>query len=62
MNEGEKLDKYLDLARGMKKLWNIEVTLTPIGIVSKNLGKRLGELEISEITETPMTTSYAKIS
>ena len=28
--ENEKIDKYLDLARELKKLWNINMTETPI--------------------------------
>ena len=30
--ESEKRDKYLDLARELKKLWNIKVTVIPIVI------------------------------
>ena len=33
MKEREKRDKYLDLARDLKKLWNIKVTVTPIELV-----------------------------
>ena len=32
LKECEKLDKYLDLAREFKKLWNIKVTIVPIVI------------------------------
>ena len=28
----EKRDKYLDLVRELKKLWNMQVTIIPIGI------------------------------
>ena len=40
----EKLDEHLDLAREMKRLWNINVTVIPIvveahGTVPKNLKK-----------------------
>ena len=28
--EGVKLDKYLDFARGLRKLWNMKVTMIPI--------------------------------
>ena len=40
LKEGEKNDKYLDLTRVLKKLWNIKVTFIPIiigalGTVSK---------------------------
>ena len=30
--ECEKTDKYLDLAKEPKKLWNMKVTIIPIGI------------------------------
>ena len=30
LKECEKKDKYLDLARELKKLWNMEVTIVPI--------------------------------
>ena len=32
LKESEKKDKYLDLARELKKLWNMKVTLVPIVI------------------------------
>ena len=32
LKEYEKKDKYLDLARELKKLWNMQVTITPIVI------------------------------
>ena len=32
LNESEKKDKYLDLARELKKLWNMKVTIIPIVI------------------------------
>ena len=32
MKESEKNDKYLDLARGLKKLWNMKVTFVSIVI------------------------------
>ena len=30
LKEGEKRDKYLDLTRKLKKLWNMKVTVIPI--------------------------------
>ena len=51
MNESEKIDKYLDLARELKKkLWVVKVTLTSIVFAflesaSKGLEKTLEELE-----------------
>ena len=32
LKESEKKDKYLDLARKLKKLWNMKVTIVPIMI------------------------------
>ena len=42
LKECEKRDKYLNLARELKKLWNMQVTITPIvigalGTVTKGL-------------------------
>ena len=50
LKESEKKDKYLDLARELKKLWNMKVTIIPIvigafGTVTKGSLKRLEELE-----------------
>ena len=50
--ESQKLDKYLDLARELKKLCNMKVTVIPIivrilGTVLKNLERKLGKQEIS---------------
>ena len=47
----EKFNKYQDIAREQKTLWNMMVTVIPIvvgglGTVLKNLEKRLGKLEI----------------
>ena len=44
MNESEKIDKYLDLARTPKKQWNMRTTVIPVvvgslGMVSKGLKK-----------------------
>ena len=33
LKESEKKDKYLDLARELKKLWNMKVTIIPIVMV-----------------------------
>ena len=34
LKKSEKKDKYLDLPRGLKKLWNMKVTFIPILIVA----------------------------
>ena len=49
--ECEKKDKYLDLVRELKKLWNMKVTIIPIvigafGTVTKELLKGLKDLEV----------------
>ena len=33
LKEREKKDKYLDLARELKKLWNMKVTIAPFMLV-----------------------------
>ena len=61
MKESEKKDKYLDLARELKKLWNMKVTVIPIVInalvtVTKGLIKGLEDLEISGRVDINQTT------
>ena len=51
LKKSGKKDKYLNLARELKKLWNMKVTIIPIVIgaffsVSKGLLKGLEELEV----------------
>ena len=51
LKQYEKKDKYLDLARELKKLWNMKVTIVPIvcgafGTMTKGLLKGLEDLEI----------------
>ncbi len=51
LKESEKKDKYLDLARELKKLWNMKVTIIPIVIgtfdtVTKGLLKGLEDLRV----------------
>ena len=65
MKESEKIDKYLDLARELKKLWNMTVTVVPImvgalGTVPKGLEKRLEELEIRRRIEPIQTTALLR--
>ena len=60
MKESKKIDKYQDLTRELKKLWNIKVMmiLNEVGIlgtVPKNLIKNLGELEIREVSKPSRT-------
>ena len=65
LKESEKNDKYLDLARELKKLWNMKVTIVPIvirtlGIVTKGLLKGLEDLEVSGRVETIQTTALLR--
>ena len=46
MTESGKISKYLDLARELKKLWNVEVKVIPVVIggvrmIPKSLEKRI---------------------
>ena len=50
IKENEKRDKYLDLARELRKLWNIRVTVIPIeigalGTVLKGLERGVEDFE-----------------
>ena len=61
LKECEKKDKYLDLARELKKLWNMKVTIVPIvigtfGTITKGLLKGLEDLEVGGRVETIQTT------
>ena len=61
----EKRDKYLDLARELKNLWNMKVTIIPIvigafGTVTKGLLKGLEDLEVSDRLDTIQTITLLK--
>ena len=65
LKECEKRDKYLDLARELKKLWSMKVTIIPIVIgafrtVTKGLLKGLEDLEVGDRVETIQTTALLK--
>ena len=65
LKESAKKDKYLDLARELKKLWNMKVTIVPIvigalGTVTKGLLKGLEDLEVSGRVETIQTTALLR--
>ena len=56
LKKGEKRDKYQDLPRELKKLWNIKVRVIPIVFeaidrVTKGLVQGLEEFEIRERVE-----------
>ena len=61
LKECEKRDRYLDLARELKKLWNMKVAIIPIvigalGTITKGLVQVLEDLEIIGRMETIQTT------
>ena len=65
LKESEKKDKYLDLARELKKLWNMKVTIMPIvtgalGTITKSLLKGLEDLEVGGRVETIQTIALMR--
>ena len=63
--ECEKKDKYINLARELKKLWNMKVTIIQIvigafGTVTKGLLKGLEDLEVEGRVETIQTTTLLR--
>ena len=63
----EKKDNYLDLARELKHLLNMQVTIIPIvigvfGTVTKGLLKGLEDLEVGGRGETIQTTTLLRTS
>ena len=67
LKESEKKDKYLDLARELKKLWNMKVTIVPIvigalGTITKGLLKGLEDMEVGGRLETIPTTALLRMT
>ena len=64
LKECEKRDKYLDLARELKKLWNMKVTVVigAFGTVTKGLLKSLEDLEVGGRVETIQTTALLRMA
>ena len=65
LKESEKKDKYLDLAKKLKKLWNMKVTVIPIvigalGTLTKGFVQGLEDLEIIGRVETIQTTAIGQ--
>ena len=63
----EKKDKYLDLARELKKLWNMKVIIIPIvivalGTVTKGLIKGLDDLTVGGWVETIQTRVWLRMA
>ena len=65
LKESEKKDKYLDLARESKKLWNMKVTIVQIVIgaldtLTKGLLKSLDDLEVGGRVDYIHTTALLR--
>ena len=65
MKENKKIEKYLALARELKKLWNMRVKVVPIlfgalGTVPKGLERGLENLEIRRRIQTVQTTALLR--
>ena len=65
LKECEKKDKYLNLARELKKQWNRKVTILPIkigafGTITKGLVKGLEDLEVGGRVETIQMTALLR--
>ena len=65
LKECEKKDKYLNLVRELKKLWNMKVTIVPIVIgafdtIIKGLLKGLKDLEVGGRVETIQMTALLR--
>ena len=63
--ECEKNDKYLELARELKMLWNMKLTIVPIvvgalGTTTKGLLKDLEDLEVGGQAETIQMTALLR--
>ena len=65
LSQHEKKDKYLYLARELKKLWNMKVTIVPIvigafGTIKKGLLKGLEDLEVGGRVESIQMTALLR--
>ena len=65
LKESEKRDKYLDLAREVKKQWNMKVTVIPIiigalGTIIKELVQGLEDMEKRGRVEIIQTTALLR--
>ena len=63
----KKRDKYLDLARELKRLWNMKVLVIPIvvgalGTIPKGLVKGLEDLELREQLETIQMAALLRLA
>ena len=67
LKESKKKDKYLDLARELKKLWNMKVTVIPIFVIGmlnshQRIDKGTGQLGNKRTSEDHPNNSVFKIS
>ena len=68
LKESEKKNKYLNLARELKKLWNMKVMIVPIvmigalGTITKGLLKGLEDLEVGGQVETIQMTALLRMA
>ena len=67
LKECEKKDKYLDLARELKKLWNMKVTIVQIvigalGTITKGYLKGLEDFEVGGRVETIQKTAWLRMA
>ena len=65
LKQCEKKHKYLDLARELKKLWNMKVTIVLIvigafGTITKRLLKSLEDLEVGGRVENIQMTALLR--
>ena len=65
LKECQQKDKYLDLARELKKLWNMKVTIVQIvidafGTITKGLLKGPEDLEVGGRVETIQMTALLR--
>ena len=63
LKESKKTNKYLDLAWELKNMWNMKVTVIPIGIGAfdtEELVQGLEDLEITELRETSQTKALLR--
>ena len=65
LKQGEIKDKYLGLARELKKLWNLKVTIVPIvigalGTITEGLLKGLEDLEVGGRVKTIQTRALLR--
>ena len=67
LKECEKKDKYLDLSRELKKLWDMKATIVPIVIgafrkITKGLLKGQEDLEVGGRVETIQMTALLRMA